>query len=150
MTKQKGTLLIVDDEVHIVNISKLTLEGKVENILTAYNGQEAFDIIKENQVDCVLSDIKMPVMDGIALIKEVRNLGNQVPFIFYTGFGNDALMREALKYGAYDFIDKPEMENLEEVVLRGLKLGTGELDEEGSEEGFVSNFRKLAENEKED
>lgn len=147
---QKGTLLVVDDEVHIVKITELALKDKIENILTANNGKEALDIVTSQEVHCILSDIKMPIMDGIQFIKEVRGRGNKVPFIFYTGFGSDQLMLEALKYGAFDFIDKPEMENLEETVLRGLKAGYENFTEEDKknidDDEHVSNYRKMLKN----
>ena len=62
-------------------------------------------------------------MDGIETIKRVREQNNEIPFIFYTGHGDDLLIKEAVKYGAFEFLNKPELDNLEEVVERGLKFG---------------------------
>ena len=54
-----------------------------------------------------ICDIKMPVLNGIETIKKVRLSGNEVPFIFYTGHGDETQLIEVVKYGVFDFINKP-------------------------------------------
>ncbi len=121
MEKLKAKILIVDDEEHIVNFLALTLEDSVEEILKAYNGREALELVlKHKDLICILTDIKMPVMDGLELIKEVRKFNKKIPVIFFTGFGSEKYMVDALKYGAYDFINKPDLDNAEEIVLRAI------------------------------
>ncbi len=119
----KKNILIVDDEEFIVENLAALLEGVVDKAFTAFNGKEALEIIKSNDIVCIISDIKMPQMDGVELIKEVRALGDETPFIFFTAHGNDELMKEVAKHGAFDFIDKPDFQGLEEMITRGLVRG---------------------------
>lgn len=112
-------ILLVDDEEHIVSYLQLSFEDDVEHIFTAYNGLEALEIFKKHpDIDVILSDIRMPKMDGLRLIEEIRKTNKTVPVIFFTGFGSEKYMVDALKFGAYDFINKPELENVEEVVFK--------------------------------
>ena len=120
--KIDAKILIVDDEVHIVNFLYLTLESTISKVFKAYNGKEALEVFKENRdISVILSDIRMPEMDGLELIKNVRELDQEIPFIFFTGFGFEKYVDEALKYNAYDFINKPDLENVVEKVLKAIK-----------------------------
>jgi len=69
-------------------------------------------------------------------------MNNEVPFIFYTGFASRDLMLEVVKYGAFDFLEKPDTEHLKEVILKGIKAGTSQEDE-SNESDFISEFKKL-------
>lgn len=138
---KKGKLLLVDDEEMILKKSKLLLEEYADEIKTALNGKIALDLIKQEEFHCIVCDINMPVMNGIEVIKAVRELKIETPFIFYTGHGSEELMKEAIKYGAFDFLDKPGLDGLEEIVQRGLAEGTGEKDP--SDADFVSEYQKL-------
>jgi len=140
MTKSK--ILIVDDEVYITTIVSELLEDKVDHILTAKNGQEALDLILKEAPDCILSDITMPVMDGITLIKECRSRNITTPFIFYTAHGTEKLMVEALAYGAFDFIDKPELTNLDKIVIAGICKGRG-LNNKESETVCLTRYKSF-------
>lgn len=140
----QGNLLIVDDETLLLKRLKFNLEDYAEKVFTAENGQEALDIIKNEQIHCVICDINMPKMNGVELIKKLRESSNDVPFIFYTGHGNHDLMLEAAKYGAFDFLNKPNLDGLEEVVSRGLKEGfdsTNGLQKSSTD--FMSDYQKL-------
>lgn len=140
----KGNLLLVDDEPSIVEILKFRLTDLAENVFTAPDGKEALSVISQNDVHCVVCDINMPVMNGAELIKKLREMKNDVPFIFYTGYGNSALMLEAVKYGAFDFLNKPMLEGIEEVVANGLSVGlnpsAGSADISSD---FESEYKKL-------
>lgn len=120
---KKGNLLIVDDELLIRKNLKITLEEYAHTIYTASDGPEALEIIKKHEVHCVICDINMPKMSGVEVIRILRSENNNVPVIFYTGHGNPELMREAALYGAFDFLDKPNLDGLEEVVKNGLEKG---------------------------
>jgi CheY-like chemotaxis protein len=116
----KGNLLIVDDEVDLSENMKELLEDEAEQIFLAFNGQQGLEILKKNQIDCVVSDIRMPVMDGLRMLREARRLGLQTPFIFYTGHGSPELKMEATDLGARDLITKPNFFNLESAVKEAL------------------------------
>jgi YesN/AraC family two-component response regulator len=122
--KKNNKILIVDDEVLILDkVSKL-LSFSFDNILTAENGKQALEIINLNDdLCCVVTDINMPVMDGIELIKLVRENNNNIPIIVFTSHGDDELMKQAIKYGVFDFIDKPLFLNLSESISRGVEEG---------------------------
>ncbi len=138
MTERKDLhLLIVDDEKHILEILSLLLSKHFTKITTAMNGKEGLEkITQHSDIKCVLSDIRMPIMDGISFIKEVRAKGNDVPFIFFTGHGTDPLMIEATKYGAFDFISKPNFKSLEQVILNATK-------ESGEADDLVKSFENI-------
>ena len=88
----------------------------------------------------------MPNMNGVEVLKKVREDFPDLPFIFYTGHGSRDLMREAIKYGAFDFLDKPCLEGLEEIASRGLALGTGkQVLNSGFDGLFETEFKKLME-----
>lgn len=103
-------ILVVDDERALrENIADL-LNAENFKCIEAENGQKALDYIMSAEgkdIVTIISDIKMPVMDGLTLIKNLREKGIEVPFIFITGFGDKEKAVEALKWGAMDFIDKP-------------------------------------------
>ncbi len=71
----KGNLLIVDDEVDLsVNMKEL-LEDEAKHIFIANNGEEGLEILRKHRIDCVVSDVKMPVMDGLKFIEMARKQG---------------------------------------------------------------------------
>jgi two-component system nitrogen regulation response regulator NtrX len=119
----QGTLLIVDDEPLILKWLRSNLEEDAGKVLTATNGLEAMAILEAEDVHCVICDINMPKLNGLDVIKRLRGFNKTLPFIFFTGHGSQDLMLEAAKYGAFDFLDKPNLDGLEEVVLRGLQQG---------------------------
>lgn len=139
--KSKNLLIIDDEEQLLINLSYL-LNKYADQIFTAKNGQEGLAILKEQDIHCVICDISMPEMNGVEVIKRVRSMGNEVPFIFYTAFGNHHLMTEAAKYGAFDFLTKPVFEELESVVARGLHEGF-KRNENGLKESDPSDYQSI-------
>jgi len=141
---KKGNLLIVDDEPIILKRLKFNLEEYADEIFTAENGIKALEQLSEHEIHCVICDINMPKMNGVEVIKSIRKEGNEVPFIFYTAHGNQDLMMEAVKYGAFDFLNKPNLDGLEEVIARGLKEGFDrKVGVEVSAESYVSEYQQL-------
>jgi YesN/AraC family two-component response regulator len=129
-------LLIIDDEVLLLETLSILLKRYATNVYTAANGEEGLNILKNENIHCVICDISMPVMNGVELIKEVRALNNQVPFIFYTAHANHDNMREAAKYGAFDFLSKPLFDDVEAVVARGLIEGFRRTQHSASEPNY--------------
>ena len=139
----KGNLLIVDDEVLLLSVLTRSLAGCADKIFTAVDGIEALAILEKEKIHCVICDINMPRMNGLKLIKKIRADDNQIPFIFFTGHGNDELMLEVSKYGAYDFFNKPDFEGLEEAIIRGLSDGFKGPSERESQQEFMSEYHKM-------
>lgn len=139
----KGNLLIIDDEEHLAQNISFLLKGYAEKIFTASNGLEALPILKQEKIHCVICDIAMPKMNGVQLIKKVREEGSQVPFIFYTAYLQSDLMMEAARYGAFDFLSKPDFDGLEEVVSRGLKEGFQRKTDSDMKQEMLSEYEKI-------
>lgn len=139
---KKGNLLLVDDEPLILQNLKFTLSGLAENIFTAENGEEALRVFNTQTINCVVCDVNMPKMNGVDLLKKVRDMKLEVPFIFFTGHGSKDLMMQAATLGAFDFLDKPYFDGIEEVVARGLSVGTdGEAAVPAND--FISEYQKI-------
>ena len=101
-----STVLIVDDEKDIVSALKIYLSGQQYDLLEAYTGKEALDVMKDQPVDLVLMDIMMPEMDGITAVAKIRETSN-VPIILLTAKGEDSDKVLGLDIGADDYITKP-------------------------------------------
>ncbi|MCX6382925.1 MAG: response regulator [Actinobacteria bacterium] len=110
-------ILIVDDEKNIrTTLSAYLISLGYEQEI-AVNGQEALDKLKDSKYDLVLLDIKMPVMDGIQVLKEVRRLEDKTNVIMMTAYGTIENAVESMKLGAVDFISKPfTLENLKTMI----------------------------------
>jgi len=110
-------ILIVDDEKNIrTTLSAYLLSLGYEQEI-AVNGQEALDKLKDYKYDLVLLDIKMPVMNGIQILKEMRRLEDKTNVIMITAYGTIENAVESMKLGAVDFISKPfTLENLKTMI----------------------------------
>lgn len=118
----RKSLLLVDDEPALLETMKelLLMEDDALQIYTARNGLEALQILLNHSIDCVVSDMKMPGLDGLGLIQKAREFKIGVPFIFYSGHACDQLLYEARKWGALDLICKPQFQLLEQTIWRTL------------------------------
>jgi two-component system NtrC family response regulator len=101
------TILIVDDEKNYLTILSAVLEEEGFEILTALSGQEALDIQKTSDVDLVLTDMKMPEMDGIDLLEHIKAINPDLPVLMMTAHGTVDKAVEAMQKGAYTYILKP-------------------------------------------
>jgi two-component system, NtrC family, nitrogen regulation response regulator NtrX len=100
-------ILIVDDERAIRSTLKEILLYEKYDISEAEHGEEAYQKIEANHYDVVISDIKMPKLDGMELLEKVQQIKPELPFIMISGHGTIELAVEATKKGAFDFIVKP-------------------------------------------
>ena len=102
-------ILLIEDEEPIRRVlSKiLTEENKGYDITESEDGKDGFLKLTKEDYDLVLCDIKMPKMDGVEVLQNVRENGINIPFIMLTGHGNISTAVEAMKAGAFDFISKP-------------------------------------------
>ncbi|UCH14559.1 MAG: sigma-54-dependent Fis family transcriptional regulator [Bacteroidales bacterium] len=102
-----ANILVIDDEKSIRNTLQEILEYENHKVNLAIKGPEGIDLFKKNEFDVVLCDIKMPEMDGIEVLERILEISNDVPVIMISGHGNIDTAVEAIKKGAYDFIEKP-------------------------------------------
>jgi two-component system response regulator FixJ len=100
-------ILIVDDELGMRQFLTHLLQREGHSVRVAENGREAVARLHEQKPDLILSDVRMPEMSGIDLLKRLRQMKNQVPVIIITGHGDVRLAVEAMKCGASDFLEKP-------------------------------------------
>jgi two-component system response regulator PilR (NtrC family) len=116
------TILIVDDEPNIIEILEMVLLDEGMDVLKSASGREALDILREKDVDVVISDIKMPDLSGVELLQEAERLAPETVFIMITAFASTETAIEALQHGAFDYITKPfRMEDLRDIIHRALK-----------------------------
>ena len=103
------TFLFVEDEKDLLEIIAETLQKLEVNFLTARNGEEGLAILKEhgNEIDIVVTDISMPIMNGLEMIKEIRPLFPNLDIIIMTAHTETKYMDEASKYGVKDYLLKP-------------------------------------------
>ncbi|MBW2091043.1 MAG: sigma-54-dependent Fis family transcriptional regulator [Deltaproteobacteria bacterium] len=101
------TILVVDDEKNYLVVMSTLLSEQGYEVLTAENGKQALEIIEESDLDLVLTDMKMPKMDGIELVKEIHRINPEQPVIVMTAFGTVEKAVQAMKAGAFDYITKP-------------------------------------------
>ena len=107
------TILVVDDEPNIIEVLEIVLQDEGMEVLKSSSGQEALALLQENDVDLVISDIKMPDFSGVELLREAKQLSPDTVFIMITAFASTETAIEALQHGAYDYITKPfKMEDL--------------------------------------
>lgn len=115
-------ILIVDDEKEIRDSLAIRYKLKGYDVHTAENGKAALDILYNEKINIVISDIKMPVMNGVELMKEIRTELPMVKVIMITGYVNLDNALACYRYGAHDVIFKP-FEDLKEldVAIEELK-----------------------------
>jgi two-component system NtrC family response regulator len=101
------TVLVVDDEKNYPLILSAVLEEEGFETLTANSGKEALSILKSSDVDLVLTDMKMPSMDGIELLERIKEKDPDLPVIVMTAYGTVEKAVEAIQKGAYNYIQKP-------------------------------------------
>lgn len=108
----KARILLVDDEQEILDSTSLLLKGAGYEVETANNGYAAFEILRfekdsNSLPHLMLLDIKMPVLTGLELLRELEKINLKVPFIAISGFADKQMVIELLRFGCSDFIEKP-------------------------------------------
>jgi two-component system, NtrC family, sensor kinase len=111
-------LLIIDDEEGIRKVLSLSLASDGYDVFTASGGEEGIDIFKNESPSIILTDIKMPGMDGIETLKRIKELNSDAEVIMITGHGDMDLAIEALKLDASDFLNKPIKDEALSVALK--------------------------------
>ena len=116
-------VLIVDDEDDFRNIVKDILTDEGFKTAEASDGLDAIRIFGNNSFDAVLLDLRMPGMDGIQTLRELKKIDSRIPVIILTAFGDIPTAVQAVKQGAYDFITKPpEFDKLITIIRRVIEV----------------------------
>jgi two-component system response regulator PilR (NtrC family) len=116
------TILIVDDEPNIIEVLEIALCDEGMEVIKSGSGREALDVLQGKDVDLVISDIRMPDISGVELLRKAKQIAPDTGFIMITAFANTETAIEALQHGAFDYIIKPfRMEELRSIVRRALK-----------------------------
>jgi DNA-binding NtrC family response regulator len=117
-----NNILLVEDKKSMREMLSRTLRAEGFHVLEASDGHEACELYHKNWVDLVLTDLQMPGMDGIGLLRELKDDGSQVDVILMTAYGTVERAVEAMKIGALDFITKPfDTDHLLILIRRALK-----------------------------
>ena len=117
-----ANLLIVDDEQSYRQLLSLIFAGEGHRVRTAENGREAVRMLNQEAADLIISDVRMPDMDGIALLRAARESLPDLGFVLMTAFASVETARDAFKLGADDFIQKPfDVEELKLIVKKTLE-----------------------------
>ncbi|MCR4406087.1 MAG: response regulator [Anaerolineae bacterium] len=132
----KARILIVDDEPGMCEFLEYLLEGEGYEVSTALSGAEGLLRLEENGFALVLADIKMPGMDGIELLRRVRELDKNVVFVVMTAYASMETAIKAIKYGAYDYLGKPFEDT--DKILAVIERGVARYQELAAEERLVS------------
>lgn len=115
-------ILLVDDEPHILELLSVALEDEKYRILQARNGKEALTQFKEEKPHVVLLDIRMPDMDGLEVLRQIKESNQTSSVIMMSAYGAMETVLEAIKRGAYDYLTKPvDLEKVKLLVRRALE-----------------------------
>ncbi|MCK9556933.1 MAG: response regulator [Candidatus Cloacimonetes bacterium] len=114
MLEEKARVLIIDDDLPILDSIRMGLKN-CHNLLVdvCEDPSEALSLLKNNEYQTVISDVAMPVISGLDILKAVSQGNPELPVILITGYADTDMMREAIHYGVYEFLKKPfEMDEL--------------------------------------
>ena len=120
-------LLVVDDDIQLLSALAAALQLKGHTVVTASNGIEAVTKLENTAVNAVITDLRMPGMDGLELLHHVRKTGSAMPVIIISAFGSVRTVVEAIKSGASDFLLKPFSYDALDEVLTHLKIAPADM-----------------------
>jgi DNA-binding NtrC family response regulator len=115
-------ILVIDDEKSILDLLSVVLRKEGYSVLTSLSASKAIELINKEDLDLVLTDIKLPEMSGMDILKYVKEKKPDIPVIMITAYGTIKQAVEAFKEGAIDYVVKPfDMEELKIIVAQGLE-----------------------------
>jgi two-component system, NtrC family, response regulator AtoC len=119
---ERKQILVVDDEINLRRVLSAQLGRDGYDVHTAEDGVQALDVLADHHVDIVITDLKMPNMDGLELLRRVVGMDTRIPVIMITAHGTVDNAVEALKTGAFDYITKPfDQSEVRAVVAKALR-----------------------------
>jgi two-component system, NtrC family, response regulator PilR len=122
MKKHNGKILVVEDEKSMREVLKILLDGENYEVMTASDGLEGLSSLDKDIFDLVITDMKMPKAGGFQVLKKVKEISPDTIVIMITAFGTKETAIEAMKLGAYDYINKPfNIDEIRLIVRRSLE-----------------------------
>ena len=119
---KKPVILIVDDEPDICEMLAKILSKEGYEVKITTNGKGTLKEVTNGKVDIVLLDIIMPEQDGIETLRQIKAIRPQIPVIMFTAYVSMSTIRDAMRFGAYDYIAKPfDLESIKKVIKKRLK-----------------------------
>jgi two-component system, NtrC family, response regulator AtoC len=154
MLPEKKQVLIVDDEPNLRKILAAQLSRDGYDVLLAEDGEQGLALLREHHIDLVVTDLKMPKVDGMTLLREALAEQPELPIVMITAHGTVDTAVEALKLGAFDYLTKPfDKDEVRQIVAKALKTrelageeATAEIKEaEGARFGIIGQSPGLTE-----
>jgi DNA-binding NtrC family response regulator len=119
---QTATILVVDDEENAREGLSKILSKEGYRVETAANGKEAIDNLKRQRYDLVITDMRMPLMDGFEVLREIKKMDENIGVIMITAYGEVESYLEAMNMGAFEYINKPiRVNELKRVITKVLE-----------------------------
>lgn len=100
-------ILLVDDEVGYVTVLGKRMAKRGIEVTPAFSGSQAIQILRKQEFDAVVLDLKLEDMDGIEVLRIFKKMDPKMPVIMLTGHGSETAAREGIEYGAHDYLTKP-------------------------------------------
>jgi two-component system, NtrC family, response regulator AtoC len=122
MLPERKQILVVDDEPNLRRVLSAQLERDGYDVHTAEDGEEALRMLQDNHIDLVITDLRMPKVDGMELLRRALEIDDELPIVMITAHGTVDNAVEALKTGAFDYITKPfDQAEVRTIVRKALK-----------------------------
>src|SRR4051812_16707887 len=122
MLPEKKQVLIVGDDPKLRKILSAQLTRDGYDVLTAEDGEQGLQVLREHHIDLVITDLKMPKVDGMTLLRDALREDRELPIVMITAHGTVDTAVEALKLGAFDYLTKPfDKDEVRQIVAKALK-----------------------------
>ena len=121
--ESRGRILVVDDEIGMCEFLEFMLRDEGYEVESAHSGQEALEKLAEKDYSLILADIKMPGMDGLEMLRRIREIDSDAVVIVMTAYASLDTAVKAIKYNAYDYLVKPfdDTDKVLTIIERGLQ-----------------------------
>ncbi len=120
--EEASCIIVLDDEQAIQRLLKLVLESEGYEVMTTDDGRQALDVVRHQPVDLIIQDLRMPKMDGLAFLRQLKEVNAELPSIVLTAYGTLETAVEAMRLGAYTHINKPfDTDEIRLTVSRALE-----------------------------
>ena len=144
---KNNTILLVEDNIDMLGYMRLLLESQCKQLFFAKNGEEGIEEYKKNKPDLIITDLNMPVMNGIEMSREIKKDDFLQPIILLTAYGDVEELQEAINIGLNAFLSKPIEEinvlfnTIEKLLKNSYKLGINiDIPSKSDEDLKVDNF----------